>query len=79
MLLSSEASEDPDEEGDLSETAGLLALGERRLLPFLKSVGSSKELVWFLKKVDTRGMAWGILREFCGGQALNRGESEGLA
>jgi hypothetical protein len=66
-LLSSDASEDPDDEGDLSENAGLLTLGERRLL-FFKSVGSSKEFAWFRKKVDTRGMACGILRDFYGGR-----------
>jgi hypothetical protein len=44
-LRSSDASEDPDDEGDLSENAGLLVLDERRL-PFFNSVlWMSKELV----------------------------------
>lgn len=43
MLLSSDASDEPEDEGDLSEKAGLLVLEERRL-PFLKSAGRSKVL-----------------------------------
>jgi hypothetical protein len=56
LRSSDDASEIADEEGVLSEKTGLFVLDDRRLL-FFRSVWTSNELVWFLKKVETRGSA----------------------
>lgn len=59
-LRSSEAKEEPEDDGDLSENFGLLLDGRRE--PFFKSVGKSNACECERKKVATRGIACGILK-----------------
>lgn len=59
-LRSSEAKEEPEDDGDLSENFGLLLDGRREA--FFKSVGKSNACECERKKVATRGIACGILR-----------------
>jgi hypothetical protein len=59
-LRSSEAREEPEDDGDLSENFGLLLDGRREA--FFKSVGKSNACECERKKVATRGIACGILK-----------------
>jgi hypothetical protein len=58
-LRSSEAKEEPEDDGDLSANFGLLLDGRREAL--FKSVGKSNACECERKKVATRGIACGIL------------------
>jgi hypothetical protein len=72
MFLSSESSEEPDDEGEWTGTAGLVALlvDDLRVFFLMKSVGRLSGLAWVRKKVATRWGIVNVMREGEGSRCL---------